>query len=209
MVKVEFFRRSLLGNPGYQDEIARLLALCDEVRTWEAPFALAAGGDGHRALEVGAWPLNFSRALKQRFEHVIATDSFEWCARPSEAANPTAFQWQDQLGHGIETRQADARHLPWPDKHFDAVFAVSVIEHIEDADVALREMMRVGRRVIVTTDIAPEPVGYFNYARIFSVETLRALLHEATGQSVQFEEFPPKVEWMYPNCTCCGFVVEA
>lgn len=210
MVRVEFFRRSELADPGYQAEITRLIALCGEARTWESSWALAAGGEGHRALEVGAWPLNLSRAIKERYEHVTATDSFDWAEKRCAAmkGNPTPFEWQGQMGYGVETRQADACCLPWPDQWFDAVYAVSVIEHIEQDEKAMREMMRVGRRVIVTTDIAPEPVGYFNYGRVYSPEILRAMLHRVTGQPVQFKEFPARNEWMYDGFTCCGFVVE-
>lgn len=209
MVKIEFFHRNVLDDPEYQHEIARLLDLCGEARTWESVWALQVGGEGHRALEVGGWPLNFSRALKDRYEHVVATDSFEWCGRTGcKEGNPTAGEWMEQLGAGVETQQADARRLPWGDKHFDAVYAVSVLEHIPEDEEALQEMLRVGRRVVVTTDIAPDPAGYFNYGRIYSPETLRGLLHRVTGQSVQVGEFPPSSAWMYPGFTCCGFVVE-
>lgn len=188
-----------------------MIELCGEARTWEAQAALRLGGNGHKALECGAWPLYLSRAIKERYEHVTATDSFEWWDKRPEAmkGDPSPGEWQERMGYGVETRQADARRLPWGDKHFDAVYAVSVIEHITEDLAALQEWLRVGRRVIVTTDIAPERVGYFNYARVHDPDTLRTLLHRATGQTVQIGEFPAKGEWMYPGFTCCGFKVEA
>lgn len=205
------FHRELLNCPDYQAEIARLLALCGEARTWESAEALRMAGTGHRALEVGGWPLNFARALKDRFEHVIATDSFEWCGRSGcKEGNPTSSEWQEAMGHGIETQQADARRLPWGDKHFDAVVAVSVLEHIKEDAEALAEMMRVGRRVVISTDIALERRGYFNFGRVYSPDSLRDLLKAVIGQSVVVEEMPPRSAWMYPEqgINCCVFAVE-
>lgn len=210
MIRVEIYDNAILADPIYQVEQTRISALCGVARTWETYFALMNGGEGHRALELGAWPLYFSRALKERYEHVIATDSFEWETERMSLmpTNPTAAEWQHQMGYGIETQQADARRLPWPDKYFDAVYSVSVIEHIPEDEDALREMLRVGRRVIMTTDIAPERVGYFNYGRVYSPETLRTLLKKVARQSVAVGEFPPKSSWMYGDFTCCGCVIE-
>jgi ubiquinone/menaquinone biosynthesis C-methylase UbiE len=54
----------------------------------------------------------------------------------------------------IHTELADARRLPWPDKHFDIVFSNAVIEHVGDfADQRqmASEIMRVGKRWFITT----------------------------------------------------------
>ncbi len=212
MIRVAVFQRGLLECPDYQREIAGLLTLCGEARTWESVHALRIGGRGHRALEVGAWPLYFSRALKQRYEHVTATDSFEWVGRGTAGdGNPGAEEWMETMGAGIATQQADSRHLPWGDRHFEAVYAISVLEHIREDAAALREMLRVGRRVVITTDIALEPREYADYGRVYSPETLRQALAEATGGAVvHFDPMPPREAWMYPDLgiNCCGFVVE-
>jgi SAM-dependent methyltransferase len=54
----------------------------------------------------------------------------------------------------VDAVVADARKLPWPDKHFDVVYSNAVIEHVGDeADqrAMASEVMRVGKRWFVTT----------------------------------------------------------
>ncbi len=54
----------------------------------------------------------------------------------------------------VDARAADARRLPWPDKHFDIVFSNAVIEHVggeTDQRQMASEIMRVGKRWFVTT----------------------------------------------------------
>jgi SAM-dependent methyltransferase len=54
----------------------------------------------------------------------------------------------------IDAKAADARRLPWPDKHFDIVFCNAVIEHVggeADQRQMASEIMRVGKRWFVTT----------------------------------------------------------
>ena len=42
-----------------------------------------------------------------------------------------------------EFRTGDARHLPFPDAMFDAVYSMGVLHHIDDTSGALREILRV------------------------------------------------------------------
>jgi hypothetical protein len=54
----------------------------------------------------------------------------------------------------VATERADARQLPWPDKHFDIVFSNAVIEHVggrSDQRQMASEIMRVGKRWFVAT----------------------------------------------------------
>lgn len=55
----------------------------------------------------------------------------------------------------------DGRELPFPDKSFDVVFSNAVIEHTgtrEQQQQFLRECLRVGRRVFLTTPNAGFPI---------------------------------------------------
>ena len=47
----------------------------------------------------------------------------------------------------------DAHSLPYPDKHFGAVIASHVIEHVDDPVAALRELHRVADEVFVLTPL--------------------------------------------------------
>jgi SAM-dependent methyltransferase len=54
----------------------------------------------------------------------------------------------------VEAVVADARSLPWPDKHFDIVYSNAVIEHVgsfEDQKQMASEVMRVGKQWFITT----------------------------------------------------------
>ncbi|MET8144499.1 class I SAM-dependent methyltransferase [Sphaerisporangium sp. NPDC005288] len=46
---------------------------------------------------------------------------------------------------GLQAIHADARNLPLPDGHFDLVLAFDVLEHIEEDELAVREILRVLR----------------------------------------------------------------
>ena len=50
-----------------------------------------------------------------------------------------------------------AEHLPFPDGSFDLVVALEVFEHLEDPEVGLREMCRVGRGRVVLS-VPREPI---------------------------------------------------
>lgn len=201
----------MLDDPDYQSRQLALTDLCGghPTRTWESVAALEKAGTGHRALEVGAWPLLFSRGLKQQFEHVIATDSYAWAMRPEVAeSNPSPEEWSALLAPNVETRQADVTLLPWSDQYFDCAVGISMLEHVEDDFLALNELCRVARRVVITTDIAPNRQGYFAYSRVYCPASLARLIETATGKKVDAGKCPPQSQWLYPDFTVCAFSVE-
>jgi SAM-dependent methyltransferase len=60
---------------------------------------------------------------------------------------------------GLRLVFGDAAELPFPDRHFDALFSVATFEHILDLPCALREMHRVLR---------PGGIVYTNFGPIWS-----------------------------------------
>ncbi len=55
-----------------------------------------------------------------------------------------------------DLRPGDVRALPYPDGAFDLVVCTEVLEHVEDPETALRELLRVSRgRVLVTVPHEP------------------------------------------------------
>ena len=212
MIRIEHFHRSMLDDPAYQAEHARVSELCGNTRTYESLFCLANLPAGcHRGLEVGGWPLFMSRAFKERSEHWIATDSFEWeCEFPAAAVgNVSSAEWLAEMGYGVETEQADVCDLRWPSKFFDCAIAVSVLEHCPDDFLALHELCRVARRVIITTDLAPASEPYCNRARVYSPESLGVLIEMVTEQQVEVGAMPPPSCWMYEGRhNVAGFVID-
>lgn len=110
---------------------------------------------GARVLDVGS-PKELALILARRRGYAVtATDLLP---EPVDIARRYA-QAQGINGEGagrVRAETQDGRHLTYPDNHFDAAFAVSVLEHIPDnGDTeAMREMVRVvkpGGLVVVTT----------------------------------------------------------
>jgi len=54
--------------------------------------------------------------------------------------------------HGINFIQADAHHLPFPDKRFETVFAFNVLEHVRDPWQVLSELKRVAHVAKIRQD---------------------------------------------------------
>jgi SAM-dependent methyltransferase len=53
---------------------------------------------------------------------------------------------------------ADIHHLPFPDKCFDFVYCVHVLEHTDDPIQACREIMRIGKRGYLETPTISEDI---------------------------------------------------
>ncbi len=129
-------------------------------RHWEYPFAILAAElqPGMLCADVGCGRTPFTVYLASR-PNIRVTgfdpDLF------SERESPTAFGVSEDFirSTGIEFRNSGMTQLDAPDNHFDRVFCLSVIEHL-DADTArkgIREMARIlkpGGRLILTVDVA-------------------------------------------------------
>ena len=95
---------------------------------------------------------------------------------------------------GFTFHKADARNTSFPDDHFDAVFAVSTIEHIglfdnDDAgdQKAMREMRRVlkpGGMLVLTVPFAARATVVPLHERIYDRSSLMKLLEGFTVEAL-------------------------
>ncbi len=76
---------------------------------------------------------------------------------------PDNIERANLRGNGCEYILADHEHLKtYPDKSFDVAFTYSVLDHIEDFTVALPDMIRIARHVVL---IEPYIAGEERQAR--------------------------------------------
>jgi len=92
--------------------------------------------EGLRILDVGCGDGVLAVELSRRGADVAGVDASE-----AMVAAAKARAGAENLPVGFEQAQADA--LPFPDETFDVVTAVTVLCFIDDADRAMREMVRV------------------------------------------------------------------
>ena len=115
----------------------------DEVTVRDEYIGLLGVKPGERFLDVGCGSGVVTRALAQRVlpvGQVVGTDA---CGPLLKIARNLA----DETGMGsfIEFEEADCRNLPFPDKSFDGVIAVTTLSHVPHVERALAEMVRVTR----------------------------------------------------------------
>lgn len=100
-------------------------------------------------------------------------------------------------------RLYDGRHLPYPDAHFAAVGTLNVLEHVDEPEAFLAEMVRVtrpGGRVVVSSPNFLRVAGPGYHPRMRGLpqkwRNLRALLHRRRRirthpDAVRFERMTP------------------
>jgi SAM-dependent methyltransferase len=104
--------------------------------------------DGKRMLDVGCGPRG----------------SLEWAvtARQRVGLDPLAALYAE-LGtsaHAMEYVASGAEHIPFADGHFDVVTTVNSLDHVEDLDATIAELMRVlrpGGTLLLLTDVNHDP----------------------------------------------------
>ncbi len=95
-------------------------------------------------LEVGCAGGDFARSLAERGMNVSAVDrSSQMIAKAKQITSQVKFD------------QADAAKLPFPDRHFDAVLAASLINVVDSPIAVLTEMHRVCRNGGIVSVLVP------------------------------------------------------
>jgi ubiquinone/menaquinone biosynthesis C-methylase UbiE len=60
-------------------------------------------------------------------------------------------RWRSRTEPNLSFDVADLYHLPFPDRYFDVVTMFEALEHCDDPQAALREILRVARRGVVVS----------------------------------------------------------
>jgi len=83
-----------------------------------------------------------------------------------------------RLGRRLATLVCDAARVPAPDRSYDTVLAVHLLEHLqlEHGASVMAEMLRLARRrVVVAVPFEDEPTAAYGHVRTFDLADLRAL----------------------------------
>lgn len=157
--------------------------------------------DGDSVLEIGCNSGYFGRFLKGKQSVIAGVD-----VNP-ELVQIAATRYDD-------ARVARAEALPFADKSFDVCVISEVLEHVHDAEVALKEAARVARRSIIGD--TPHESGTWGAHRVeshawhvtcFDELSLKALL-ERFGRIVYFDTVDigdqPQVYIFEVEVTCAG-----
>jgi ubiquinone/menaquinone biosynthesis C-methylase UbiE len=86
----------------------------------------------------------------------------------------------------LDVRACDATLLPFPDRAFDAVTVLEVLEHQEDPAPMAREAMRAARRFVIAS-VPSKPDSNPEHVQLFSAGSLKALLLHAGAKTVTLD----------------------
>lgn len=85
--------------------------------------------------------------------------------------------------HRLTVARGDASTLPFPDASFDGATVLEVLEHHDDPLPLAREAVRLARRFVIAS-VPSKPDDNPEHVRLFTGETLKALLTEAGAARV-------------------------
>lgn len=149
-----------LSLPQKRAALARLLNPLSYPRGMEFALTLRGlklSGNG-RVLDIGSPKMLFLWLASHTSLTIHATDIMDSFIEPTSGLL-SRLGLSEEVGVRLHLEGQDARELAYPDELFDAVYSVSVIEHIPDTgdSAALREIARVlrpGGHVCLTVPFA-------------------------------------------------------
>jgi SAM-dependent methyltransferase len=144
---------------GHQESYLHNEAYAEFLANWDANFyaryadTLKAARPGARVLDVGCGAGQVVGRLTQEGFEAHGVDV-------SEPNIARARKFSDRC------RMYDGRHLPFPDGHFASVGALNVLEHVEEPEAFVAELVRVaepGGRVLISSPNFLRVLGLRDY----------------------------------------------
>ena len=149
-------------------------------------------------LDVGCGDAPFTRFCAMRGAEVLFADIDE------AKVHATQLALQDTPARKISPIVSDCNPLPLEDETVDKVISLEVLEHVDDPEVFLRELVRVGKPGALYLITVPDPVieklqknglapdAYFakpNHIRIIERENFSQLVKDAGLEIVRQDRF--------------------
>jgi SAM-dependent methyltransferase len=137
----------------HNEAYAEFLANWDEGFYAKYADTLQPGRPGARALDVGCGVGQVVRRLKDA----------GFAAHGVEVSEPNVAKAKE---FGLDCALYDGRHLPFPDRHFASVGALNVLEHVEEPEAFVAELVRVtepGGRVLISSPNFFRVFGFRDY----------------------------------------------
>lgn len=145
---------------------------------------------GNKILDVGCGPGTFVNVLTTRGFEAVGIDI---------TPKFIAFARKNHQGKFLV---ADATKLPFESKTFDTVFVRSVLEHLDNDIKALREALRVGKKVIIivpqSTPLALKKRGLIfshyqdqSHVRYYTPKTISDLVSACQANLVRIQNSEP------------------
>ncbi|MCX7115058.1 MAG: methyltransferase domain-containing protein [Gammaproteobacteria bacterium] len=186
------------------------------MRDWELCqilTALQSINKSAKILDIGSFNTYLGIFLHQQFPDVTVSDMLTHrCIKsllrktnlaPKKPTEAFYFDWSKIVKQsGIKLRNINATAINLPDRSFDCIIALSVIERIPAVEQAIAEMYRIlspGGKLLITTDCSPEPQPYDASAgvRYFSLNELRTLFAPYTTTSEFNDPDFSEENWCY------------
>ena len=185
------------GGVSHLDHVRNDAAYAELLASWDAKFydkftaALRPVQPGGRVLDVGCGVGQVVARLTREGYEAHGVD-----VAPANIAKTQSFTDLCLL--------YDGSRLPYPDRHFDSVGALNVLEHVEDPEGFVREMVRVtraGGRIVLSSpnflrflgwrDYHPRMRGLGNKCRNWWALLARRRRMREEPEAVRFERMKP------------------
>lgn len=129
-------------------------------------------------LDIGSGRGAFLWPLLDTFPYlpVTSVDTLDYRVRDLQAVQRGGME-------SLSALQADATALPFPDRHFDVVTMLEVLEHIPDTAAALAQVCRVAQRAVVLS-VPSQPDDNPEHIHLFDAATLTEKLRTAGAARV-------------------------